>query len=56
MKVNVLLVSCGSFKKFGVVDVDANEADGKSRVRDCNCGTKVENAYGKQNKKEIVYS
>ena len=46
---------CGLFKKFGVVDVDVNEAYGKLvRVRDGNCGTKVENAYGKQNKKEIT--
>lgn len=35
-----------------VVDVDVDEADSKLvRVRDSNCGNKVENAYSKQNKK-----
>ncbi|ABI83222.1 hypothetical protein FM755_02405 [Francisella tularensis] len=46
---------CGSLKKFGVVDVDADEQDGKLvRARDGNCGTKVCKAYGKQDKKEIA--
>ncbi|MED7818635.1 MULTISPECIES: hypothetical protein [unclassified Francisella] len=46
---------CGSLKKFGVVDVDADEQDGKLvRARDGNCGTKVCKSYGKQDKKEIA--
>ncbi|AFJ43980.1 hypothetical protein [Francisella orientalis] len=45
----------GSLKKFGVVDVDADEQDRKLvRARDGNCGTKVCKAYGKQDKKEIA--
>ncbi|MDE4955207.1 hypothetical protein, partial [Francisella tularensis] len=40
---------CGSLKKFGVFDVDADEQDGKLvRAIDGNCGTKVCKAYGKQ--------
>ncbi len=51
----MLVVRCGSLKKLWVVDVDVDEADSKLvRVRDGNCGTKVENAYSKQNKKEIA--
>ena len=51
----MLVSKCGSLKKLVVVDVDVDEADSKLvRVRVGNCGTKVENAYGKQNKKEIA--
>ena len=45
---------CGSLKKFGVVEVDADEQDGKLvRVRDGNCGTGGNKIYGKLDKKEI---
>ena len=37
---------CGSLKKFGVVEVDADEQDG-------NCGTGGNKIYGKLDKKEI---
>lgn len=46
---------CGSLKKFGVVDVNSDEQDGKLvRARDGKCGTTVEKNYGKQNKKEVA--
>ena len=45
---------CGSLKKFGVVEVDADAQDGKLvRVRDGNCGTAGNKVYGKLDKKEI---
>lgn len=45
---------CGSLKKFGVVEVDADKQDGKLvRVRDGNCGTKTNKIYSKKGKKEI---
>lgn len=45
---------CGSLKKFGVVEVDADKQDGKLvRARDGNCGTKACKVYDKLNKKEI---
>lgn len=45
---------CGSLKKFGVVEVDADEQDGKLvRVRDGNCGTGSNKVYGKLDKKEV---
>ena len=44
---------CGSLKKFGVVDMNQDEQDGKLvRVRDGNCGSHNCKVY-KEGKKEV---